>query len=120
VQFEQVVLNLVVNARDAMPDGGDLGIGLATAVSSETSQLADDVGFGEWVVLTVRDSGVGMSKEVQERIFDPFFTTKAPEQGTGLGLATTYSIMTSIGGHIAVASEPRKGAEFRLYFPAAR
>lgn len=119
VQFEQVVLNLVVNARDAMPHGGELSLRLAAANGTPTEPLGDGVGFGLFVVLSVRDTGTGMSKDVQERIFDPFFTTKAPDQGTGLGLATTYSIVSAIGGHIAVDSVPGKGSEFRVYFPAA-
>lgn len=119
VQFEQCVLNLVVNARDAMPHGGELSLRLAAVTGTPTAPVGDGVGFGQFVKLTVRDTGVGMSKDVQERIFDPFFTTKAPDKGTGLGLATTYSIVSALGGHVAVSSAPGKGTEFRLYFPAS-
>jgi len=119
VQFEQVVLNLVVNARDAMPHGGELSLRLAGVDGTPTAPVGDGVGYGPFVRLTVRDTGVGMSKDVQERIFDPFFTTKAPDKGTGLGLATTYSIVSALGGHIAVDSVPGRGTEFRVYFPAA-
>ena len=119
VQFEQVVLNLVVNARDAMPHGGELSLRLAGVDGTPNAPVGDGVGYGPFVRLTVRDTGVGMSKDVQERIFDPFFTTKAPDKGTGLGLATTYSIVSALGGHIAVDSVPGRGTEFRVYFPAA-
>lgn len=119
VQFEQVVMNLVVNARDAMPQGGSLRLEVASMRSTVQQPAADGVGYGEWTLLRVVDTGTGMSKEVQDRIFDPFFTTKAPDKGTGLGLATVYAIVTAAGGHVAVASAPGRGAEFRLYFPAA-
>jgi signal transduction histidine kinase len=120
VQFEQVLMNLVVNARDAMPHGGRLRLGVASVQGDDAQAAADGVGPGDWTLLQVVDDGVGMSKEVQERIFDPFFTTKPADQGTGLGLATVYSIVHAAGGYVAVTSAPGEGAEFRLYFPAAR
>lgn len=120
VQFEQVVMNLVVNARDAMPRGGRLRLEVARVHGAAAPAAADGVGPGDWLLLRVADDGVGMSKDVQERIFDPFFTTKPTDQGTGLGLATVYSIVHAAAGHIAVTSAPGAGAEFRLYFPAAR
>ncbi|MBM3961752.1 MAG: GAF domain-containing protein [Planctomycetes bacterium] len=120
VQFEQVLMNLVVNARDAMPHGGRLRLGVAGVQADDAQAAADGVGPGDWTLLHVVDDGVGMSKEVQERIFDPFFSTKPPDQGTGLGLANVYSIVHAAGGHVAVTSAPGEGAAFRLYFPAAR
>jgi PAS domain S-box-containing protein len=103
-QIEQVIVNLVVNARDAMPAGGTLGI--------ETSNVEGDC----WVRLVVRDSGVGMDAETRAHMFEPFFTTK--ETGTGLGLATVYGIVTQAGGTISVASEPGCGSTFTVEFPA--
>jgi signal transduction histidine kinase len=108
-QLEQVLLNLVVNARDAMPGGGSLTL--------ETSNIAID-GVPH-VLLTVLDTGVGMSKEVLARLFEPFFTTKAPGEGTGLGLSMVYGIIQQSGGGIAVQSEPGRGATFRIHLPAA-
>jgi signal transduction histidine kinase len=117
-QIEQVIMNLAVNARDAMPEGGELVI--------ETSPVAADDGFlrdqeagnaGAFVLLTVADTGEGMSREVRERIFDPFFTTKEQGKGTGLGLAMVYGIVKQHGGHVTVNSETGKGTTFRIYLP---
>jgi len=119
VQFEQVLLNLVVNARDAMPEGGNLELKLGTALRGDEVAEADGLTRGPWTVLRVKDSGTGMTPEVRERVFEPFFTTKTPDKGTGLGLSTTYAIVTGVGGHLAVSSEPGHGTEFRIYFPAA-
>ena len=119
VQFEQVLLNLVVNARDAMPEGGDLELKLGTALRGDEVAEADGLTRGPWTVLRVKDSGTGMTPEVRERMFEPFFTTKTPDKGTGLGLSTTYAIVTGVGGHLAVSSELGHGTEFRIYFPAA-
>lgn len=102
VSLEQVLMNLVVNARDAMPEGGALSIGTRVAASGE-------------VCLAVRDSGVGIPKDVLPKIFDPFFTTKEVGKGTGLGLAMVFGIIKAHGGRIEAESEPGKGAEFRLF-----
>jgi PAS domain S-box-containing protein len=117
-QLEQVLLNLAINARDAMPDGGALTISCREEVleQSEFSNFAN-IEPGQYVVLVVSDTGQGMSTEVQEHIFEPFFTTKPQGKGTGLGLATAYGIVKQHSGYIAVESEPGKGTTFRLYFP---
>src|SRR5215212_3786365 len=102
-QIEQVILNLAVNARDAMPSGGTLTI--------ETRVVA------ERVALIVTDTGVGMTAETLEHVFEPFFTTKAVGEGTGLGLATVHGIVTQSGGDIHVYSEPDLGTSFKVYLP---
>ncbi|HEY6099009.1 MAG TPA: ATP-binding protein, partial [Anaeromyxobacter sp.] len=115
-QLAQVLLNLAVNARDAMPDGGPLEIATATV---ELAAPAPDVGLpaGRFVTLSVKDGGCGMSEDVRARIFEPFFTTK--ETGTGLGLATVYGIVRQAGGAIRVDSRPGGGSTFTVYLPAA-
>jgi len=117
-QFESSVLNLALNARDAMPDGGTLRLELSrTTIDARSADTSPDIGPGEYVLLTVVDSGCGMTPEVMARAFDPFFTTKADGRGTGLGLSMVYGFVKQTGGHIAIASIPGSGTAFKLYFP---
>ncbi len=116
-QMEQVLFNLAVNARDAMPSGGALSIGTSN-VHVDPGQ--PDLPAGEWVRLRVRDSGSGMSREVKEHLFEPFFTTKPSGRGTGLGLATVYGIVRQAGGQVRVESDPGKGTTFDVLLPRTR
>ncbi len=115
--LEQVLMNLVVNARDAMPRGGRLDIAVDRATLE--ADAVGDLPGGEFVVLTVRDTGHGMSPEVQAHIFEPFFTTREPGKGTGLGLSTVYGIVRQSGGAIACQSAPGQGACFTVYLPGS-
>ena len=118
--LEQALMNLVVNARDAMPNGGSLTISTdRQRFPPGDPQLPPHLHPGDYCILWVQDTGVGMAKEIQEHIFDPFFTTKPREQGTGLGLSTVYGIISQAGGTVTVWSEPGRGARFSLYLPAA-
>ncbi|MBA3759208.1 MAG: response regulator [Gemmatimonadales bacterium] len=118
-QLEQVIVNLALNARDAMPAGGMLTITTAESELLDGFASGDGVAIpaGRYAIIVVRDSGVGMDEATQAKVFEPFFTTKAVGQGTGLGLAAAAGIMRQNGGYIAVASEPGKGATFTLYLP---
>jgi PAS domain S-box-containing protein len=117
-QIEQVLMNLVTNARDAMPRGGVLSVATMTIAIDESFIRSHGYGkVGSYVLLTVSDTGQGMDRDTQQRIFDPFFTTKEVGKGTGLGLAIVYGIIKQHSGYINVYSEPKAGTTFKLYFP---
>ena len=117
-QMEQVLVNLVVNARDAMLDGGKLAIETGeVSVNSDYARRHPQAAAGRYVTLAVSDTGIGMSQEVKAHIFEPFFTAKEPGKGTGLGLSTCYGIVTQAGGHITVDSEPGQGTNLKIFLP---
>jgi signal transduction histidine kinase len=119
-QMEAAVLNLVVNAKDAMEDKGKLTIETSNAFIDENySQQNADINVGQYVQISVTDNGPGMAKEVQEKAFDPFFTTKDPGQGTGLGLSQVYGFVKQSGGHVKIYSEVGQGTTIRIYLPRA-
>ena len=117
-QIEQVLLNLYVNAADAMPEGGDLFLKTMNVTDKDITGKPYKVQSGNYVLLTVRDTGIGMDKETRERIFEPFFTTKGLASGTGLGMASAYGIIKGHGGYIDVDSEVGEGTHFSIYLPA--
>ncbi|HEX4666673.1 MAG TPA: ATP-binding protein, partial [Chthoniobacterales bacterium] len=119
-QFAQIMLNLAVNARDAMPEGGRLTITTSTLEVGPGHPApcpGADLPEGEYVLVAISDNGAGMSEEVKARLFEPFFTTKGENRHSGLGLATSYGIVRQSGGHICVESEPGRGSTFRIFFP---
>jgi two-component system, cell cycle sensor histidine kinase and response regulator CckA len=119
--LERAVTNLILNARDAMPEGGSVRVRLehrtlATPLETACGELLP----GTYAVIVVADEGAGMSRATMDRIFEPFFTTKGMDRGTGLGLSTAHGIVTQCGGSIDVASTPGKGAVFTIYLPVHR
>jgi CheY-like chemotaxis protein len=118
-QIEQVLLNLYVNAADAMPGGGDLILKTMNITHKDMGDRPYKTKSGNYVLLTVRDTGSGMDKETMEHIFEPFFTTKGMARGTGLGLASVYGIIKAHGGYIDVESKKGKGTTFSIYLPAS-
>jgi two-component system cell cycle sensor histidine kinase/response regulator CckA len=117
-QFEQVIVNLAVNARDAMPDGGKLTVRTANVTGDESAQLAyKGMPAAEYVRIDISDTGTGIPAEIIDKIFEPFFSTKEVGKGTGLGLSTVYGIVKQTGGFVYVDSEPGKGTTFRIFLP---
>ncbi|MFW6147085.1 MAG: PAS domain-containing hybrid sensor histidine kinase/response regulator [Thermodesulfobacteriota bacterium] len=118
-QLEQVILNLFVNAADAMPKGGDLFVRTEKATHHELTNKPYEVKPGNYVLLSIRDTGIGMDRKTVHRIFEPFFTTKGLSRGTGLGLSSVYGIIKSHGGYVDVQSKKNQGTTFKLYLPAS-
>jgi len=118
-QIQQVLMNLVINAGDAMPAGGTISVGVCnTTIDENFARMSIDASVGRYVRISVRDTGTGIPADVIDRVFDPFFTTKEPGKGTGLGLSTALTIVKSHGGFINVYSEEGRGTEFSVYLPA--
>jgi CheY-like chemotaxis protein len=116
-QLQSALLNLAINARDAMPTGGKLTIETDCAELDETSARQADVRSGQYVMLAVSDTGTGMTPDVLERVFDPFFTTKEPGKGSGLGLSMVYGVVKQSRGHVKITSEVGRGTTVRIYLP---
>jgi two-component system cell cycle sensor histidine kinase/response regulator CckA len=116
-RIQQTIMNLVVNARDAMPDGGDLLLALKLCTFEADALPLPDMTPGQWIRLAVSDTGMGIAPDALPHVFEPFFTTKAPGQGTGLGLAQVYGIVRQHDGFIDLVSRPGQGTTFTLYFP---
>jgi two-component system, cell cycle sensor histidine kinase and response regulator CckA len=120
-QFEQVIVNLAVNARDAMPDGGKLSVRTANVTSEDAARLSyKGMPAADYVRIEVADTGTGIPAEIVDKIFEPFFSTKEVGKGTGLGLSTVYGIVKQTGGFVYVDSEPGKGTSFHIFLPRHR
>jgi CheY-like chemotaxis protein len=117
-QLEQVLINLALNARDAMPTGGKLSIAVVNSQLDDLQARSHSIPAGRYVLVTISDTGVGMTSEVRSHIFEPFFSTKKVGQGSGLGLFMTYGIINHHGGHIEVDSQDGKGSKFAIYLPS--
>jgi signal transduction histidine kinase len=117
VQLEQVLLNLAINARDAMPNGGKLSVVARRRHLAEGEEI--DCQPGEWLEVDVKDTGSGLTEDAKEHLFEPFFTTKAVGKGTGLGLSTCYGIVRQLGGNIRATSAPGQGTTFTVLLPRA-
>jgi signal transduction histidine kinase/ActR/RegA family two-component response regulator len=118
-QLEQVIMTLALNARDAMPGGGSMSLRVSNVPVPPEATRVEAPPAGEWVLLAISDSGVGMSDEVRSHLFEPFFTTKGKDRGTGLGLASVFAIVKNAGGHVDVSSTLGKGSTFRVYLPSS-
>ena len=116
-QIVQILMNLVINARDAMPSGGKILIETANVDVGQNTPLPYNAAPGAYALLSVSDNGMGMSEEILQHIFEPFFTTKGMGVGTGLGLSTVYGMVQQSGGRIHVESQPGKGSRFQIYLP---
>jgi signal transduction histidine kinase len=120
-RLETSLLNLVINARDAMPDGGKLTIATANVtIGPDDIRQTEGLTPGDYVLISVTDSGTGMTEEVRERAFDPFFTTKGVGKGTGLGLSMVYGFVKQSGGHVELASGVGRGTTVMIYLPVAK